>query len=215
MHIYHEICQELSSSNTTLVAVSKTKSKEQILELYELGQRIFGENRVQELCEKFESLPKDIQWHQIGHLQTNKVKYIAPFVSMIHAVDSVKLLATIHKEAKKNNRIIDILLQVHIAQEEHKFGFTKEETIALFDENIFIEYPNIRVRGLMGMATFTDDTDQISDEFSSLNNIFQECQTYNIPNFNQLSMGMSGDYKIAIQNSSTMVRIGSLLFGSR
>ena len=204
--------------DVTLVAVSKTKSDQQILEAYHEGQKIFGENKVQELVQKYESLPKDIQWHMIGHLQRNKVKYIVPFVSLIHGVDSYKLLKEINKEGVKNNRVVDVLIQMHIAQEETKHGFTFDEVQEMFNDSEFSLMNNIRIRGLMGMASYVDDQSQISDEFRGLNNLFLTLQShyfkYN-PNYDILSMGMSGDYQLAIEEGSTMVRIGSSIFGER
>jgi len=193
-----------------LVAVSKTKSNADILQAYNSGQRIFGENKVQELMQKQEELPKDIQWHMIGHLQSNKVKYIAPFVSLIHGADSLKLLKEINKRAAQNKRIIDCLLQIHIATESSKFGFginEIEETLIAVQE-----FKNINIKGLMGMATFTNDRTQIRKEFSSLRMVFNQIKTHQI---NTLSIGMSGDYQIAIENGSTMIRIGSAIFGTR
>ena len=194
----------------TLVAVSKTRQNSAILETYQLGQRIFGENKVQELVQKFEELPKDINWHMIGHLQTNKVKYIAPFVSLIHGVDSVKLLKEINKRAKQNNRVIDCLLQVHIATESTKFGFDISEVNEAI--NSTNEYQNIRIVGLMGMATFTDNKLQVIQEFSSLKTVFDTVKNEHITT---LSMGMSGDYQLAIEQGSNMVRVGSAIFGDR
>jgi pyridoxal phosphate enzyme (YggS family) len=212
------ILSELSLTNTTLVAVSKTKPNEKILELYKEGQRIFGENRVQELVEKYETLPKDIRWHLIGHLQTNKVKYIAPFVSLIHSVDSLKLLKEINKQAKKNDRIIDVLLQFHIATETSKFGLDFQESKELLKTTEYQNFENIRVIGVMGMASFVDDESQVRKEFQSLKAIFEQLKKVFFEqegSFSEISMGMSGDYKIAIEEGSTMVRIGSLLFGAR
>lgn len=194
----------------TLVAVSKTKQNSAIIEAYQIGQRIFGENKVQELVQKFEELPKDINWHMIGHLQTNKVKYIAPFVSLIHGVDSVKLLKEINKRAKQNNRVIDCLLQVHIATESTKFGFDISEVNEAIDSAN--EYQNIRIVGLMGMATFTDNKQQVIQEFSSLKTVFDTVKNEHITT---LSMGMSGDYQLAIEQGSNMVRVGSAIFGHR
>ena len=194
----------------TLVAVSKTKPKSDILEAYNAGQRIFGENKVQELANKYEELPKDIQWHMIGHLQSNKVKYIAPFVSLIHGVDSLKLLKEVNKRAEQNNRVIDCLLQVHIASESTKFGFGTDEI-----ESALIaveEFKNINIIGLMGMATFTNDEKQVNNEFALLSKLFEKVKTSSI---NTLSIGMSGDYKLAINNGSTMIRVGSAIFGHR
>ena len=194
----------------TLVAVSKTRQNSAIIEAYQLGQRIFGENKVQELVQKFEELPKDINWHMIGHLQTNKVKFIAPFVSLIHGVDSIKLLKEINKRAKQNNRVIDCLLQVHIATESTKFGFEISEVNEAI--NTANEYQNIRIVGLMGMATFTDNKQQVIQEFSSLKTVFDTVKNEHITT---LSMGMSGDYQLAIEQGSSMVRVGSAIFGHR
>lgn len=214
---YQEILQSIPST-VTLVAVSKTKPVEAILDIYNQGQRVFGENKVQEMCDKQAVLPQDIQWHLIGHLQTNKVKYIAPFVTMIHAVDSLKLLAEINKQAKKHNRIIDCLLQFHIAQEDTKFGLDTQEAKELLESTEFQAMENIRIRGVMGMATFTEDEAQIHNEFKALGTIFNSLKaTYFSEQltFDTRSMGMSGDYQIAIEEGSTMVRIGSLIFGNR
>jgi pyridoxal phosphate enzyme (YggS family) len=205
-------------ANVTLVAVSKTKSNESILEAYGAGQRIFGENRVQELTDKWETLPRDIEWHMIGHLQSNKVKFIAPFVSLIHAVDKDKLLFEIDKEAKKNNRLIPVLLQFHIAEEETKFGLNLSEAEDLLRSDRCRSLKNVEVAGVMGMATFTDNEAQVRKEFETLKNIFGELKANffsDKPSFREISMGMSGDYKIAIEGGSTMVRIGSSIFGSR
>jgi pyridoxal phosphate enzyme (YggS family) len=207
---YQQIHEELRLLNITLVAVSKTKPIEDILELYNLGHRDFGENYVQELAEKAEKLPTDIRWHFIGHLQTNKVKSIVPFIYLIHGVDSLKLLKEIDKQAEKNKRVIDCLLQVHIAQEETKFGF--DETELLNSE--LKQFSNVRIKGLMGMASLTDDINKIRIEFKSLKIFFEKLKTQN-PELSILSMGMSADYKIAIEEGSNMVRIGSLLFGER
>ncbi|WP_426094409.1 YggS family pyridoxal phosphate-dependent enzyme [Flavobacterium sp. DSR2-3-3] len=200
--------------NVILVAVSKTKPVSNLMEGYEVGQRIFGENKIQEMTEKWEQMPKDIQWHMIGHVQTNKVKFMAPFVSLIHGVDSFKLLEEINKQAKKNNRIIDCLLQIHIAEEETKFGLNKEELVSLLSSDDFQQQKNIRVVGLMGMATFTDDKEQVKKEFNQLKSIFDQSKMNN-SQFTILSMGMSGDYQLAIECGSTMVRIGSSIFGER
>ncbi|WP_338645177.1 YggS family pyridoxal phosphate-dependent enzyme [Flavobacterium sp. KS-LB2] len=200
--------------HVTLVAVSKTKPVSDLMEAYEAGQRIFGENKIQEMAEKWEQMPKDIQWHMIGHVQTNKVKFMAPFVSLIHGVDSLKLLQEINKQAQKNNRIIDCLLQIYIAEEETKFGLDQEELASLLSSNEFKELKNIRIVGLMGMATFTDNKDQIKKEFLHLKSIFDSFAIHN-PQFATLSMGMSGDYQLAIECGSTMVRIGSSIFGGR
>jgi PLP dependent protein len=219
--LYKRITAELKTKNVTLVAVSKTKPVEDILELYNLGQRDFGENYVQELVEKYEQLPEDIRWHFIGHLQSNKVKYIAPFVSLIHSVDSEKLLQEINKEAKKNNRIIDCLLEVYIAKEESKFGLNEEELQTLItrisDVNSTDSFKNISVKGLMGMASFTDDKKVVKEEFRQLKSLFDKYSRFTIHDspFTILSMGMSADYEIAIYEGSNMVRIGSLLFGKR
>jgi len=194
----------------TLVAISKTKPNTAILEAYLAGQRVFGENKVQELAQKAEELPKDIAWHMIGHLQTNKVKFIAPFVSLIHAVDSLKLLKEINKRAEQNNRIIDCLLQVHIATESSKFGFGIEEVKSALNQTK--EFQNIKIVGLMGMATFTDDTQQVAQEFKNLKTVFDSIKNDHITT---LSMGMSGDYNLAIEQGSTMIRVGSAIFGHR
>ncbi|MFW6222666.1 MAG: YggS family pyridoxal phosphate-dependent enzyme [Bacteroidota bacterium] len=204
--------------DVTVVAVSKTKPVESVLEAYESGHKVFGENKVQELTAKFNELPKDIEWHMIGHLQRNKVKYIAPFVSLIHSVDSTRLLKEINKEAAKNQRIIDCLLQVHIAREESKFGLNEKELHALLNSTEYKDLKNIRIKGLMGMATFTNNPDELRDEFRTLKTIFEQLKSdYFIgkPFFSELSMGMSNDYKMAIEEGSTMVRIGSLIFGAR
>ena len=205
-----KVLQKSLTNEVVLVAVSKTKTNADILQAYNSGQRIFGENKVQELVQKQEELPKDIQWHMIGHLQSNKVKYIAPFVSLIHGADSLKLLREINKRAAQNKRIIDCLLQVHIATESSKFGFGINE---LEDALIAVqEFKNINIKGLMGMATFTNDKTQITKEFSGLKIAFNQIKT---PQINILSIGMSGDYQIAIENGSTMIRIGSAIFGAR
>lgn len=208
---YARIKQELDKSNTTLVAVSKIKPASDIQKLYDLGQRDFGENYVQELVEKQAQLPTDIRWHFIGHLQSNKVKYIAPFVHLIHGVTSGSTLKEISKQAQKNNREIDCLLQVHIAQEETKFGFDATEIEAILSQN---EHPHANVIGLMGMASFSDDLTQVRGEFAALKKLFDKATSIK-PEFTTLSMGMSGDYKLAVEEGSTMVRIGSLLFGNR
>jgi pyridoxal phosphate enzyme (YggS family) len=199
----------------TLVAVSKTKPVADLMEAYEAGQRIFGENKIQEMAEKWEQMPKDIQWHMIGHVQTNKVKFMAQFVSLIHGVDSLKLLQEINKQAQKNNRVIDCLLQIHIAEEETKFGLDEKELATLLSSNEFQEMKNIRIVGLMGMATFTDNKEQIKKEFTHLKSIFDAIRTEAIHRVSTLSMGMSGDYQLAIECGSTMVRIGSSIFGGR
>ncbi|MBO7523673.1 MAG: YggS family pyridoxal phosphate-dependent enzyme [Bacteroidales bacterium] len=205
-------------SNVTLVAVSKTKPVEAILEAYESGQRIFGENKVQEIVAKRDLLPSDIQWHQIGHLQSNKVKYIAPFISMIHSVDSLKLLSVINENAKKCDRVIDCLLQFHIAEEETKFGFSIDEVVALLSSKEYAMMSNVRTCGVMGMATYTDDTEQIRKEFRNLHSYFVKLKQdffSDSDSFKEISMGMSSDYMIAVEEGSTMVRIGSEIFGSR
>jgi PLP dependent protein len=214
--MYQLIRKELEANHTLLVAVSKTKPVADIKELYDFGQKNFGENYVQELVEKHEALPKDIYWHFIGHLQSNKVKHIAPSVHLIHGVDSERLLIEINKQAKKNNRIIDCLLQVHIAQEETKFGFDDSELSDILNKIASgnLQLQNVSVRGLMGMASFTDDVDKIRKEFCHLKNLYQSYISL-LPGFNILSMGMSADYKLAIECGSNMVRIGSLLFGAR
>jgi pyridoxal phosphate enzyme (YggS family) len=202
----------------TLVAVSKTKPNEDILRAYNVGQRIFGENKVQELVAKFETLPKDIEWHMIGHLQTNKVKYIAPFIHLIHSIDSIKLLKEVNKEAKKNKRTIKCLLQFHIAQETTKFGFSLDEVKDFFSSDEFIELNNIELCGVMGMATFSDNKELVRDEFQLLHNIFHILKSHYFkfnPAFKEISMGMSDDYQLAMKEGSTMVRIGSTLFGGR
>ncbi len=215
---YLQINAELDAKHITLVAVSKTKPIEDILELYNLGQRDFGENYVQELVEKQAQLPKDIRWHFIGHLQSNKVKYIAPFVHLIHGVDSLKLLKEINKEAAKNNRTIDVLLQVYIAQEETKFGLDEGELNSIISQLANLLIKNTRVSGLMGMASFSADMDLVRKEFQFLKKLFDKC-SLQLPTANchlsTISMGMSSDYKIAIEEGSNMVRIGSLLFGAR
>ena len=196
-----------------LVAVSKTKPIEDLKEAYDAGQRIFGENKIQEMSDKYELMPKDVQWHMIGHVQTNKVKFMAPYVALIHGVDSLKLLKEIDKQASKNNRVIPCLLQVFIADEETKFGFDATELSEIFNSDILEKYKNIKVEGLMGMATFTDNQQQIAQEFSGLKKLYDQYASAN--NLTVLSMGMSGDYKLAIDCGSTMVRIGSSIFGSR
>ena len=196
--------------NVTLVAVSKTKPVSDLMEAYNAGQRIFGENKIQEMTEKWEQMPKDIQWHMIGHIQTNKVRFMAPYVSLIHGVDSLKLLEEINKQALKYNRIIDCLLQIYIAEEETKFGLNESELNELLNSKSFKIFNNVRIVGLMGMATFTDNQIQIRKEFEYLKKIFDK-----LKNLDTLSMGMSGDYKLAIECGSTMVRIGSNIFGGR
>lgn len=207
---YNDIISKLGQ--VTLVAVSKTKPVEDILALYEMGQRDFGENYVQELVDKTTQLPSDIRWHFIGHLQSNKVKFIAPFVQLIHGVDSLKLLKEIGKHAVKQNRILDCLVQIHIASEETKFGMDENELAETMKLVVTGEIPGVRVRGLMGMASFTEDKQRVRNEFALLKRLYDQ---HLAEGFDILSMGMSGDYEIAIESGSTMVRIGSLLFGSR
>ncbi|WP_416864524.1 MAG: YggS family pyridoxal phosphate-dependent enzyme [Imperialibacter sp.] len=208
----------IDQNKAKLIAVSKTKPVSLIMKAYEAGQREFGENKVQEMVEKHEEMPKDIHWHLIGHLQTNKVKYIASFVHLIHSVDSEKLLRTIDKEAKKANRVIDCLLQVHIAEEETKFGLSDEEVKLLVSPEVLDGLPNVRIVGLMGMATNTESEEQVKKEFRHLKALFEELKsTTNHPRVTmaELSMGMSGDYQLAIEEGSTMVRVGSAIFGQR
>ena len=204
-------------STVTLVAVSKTKPIPDLMEAYDAGQRIFGENKIQEMADKWEAMPKDIEWHMIGHVQTNKVKFMAPFVSLIHGVDSLKLLEEINKQAKKNDRIIDCLLQIYIAEEETKFGLDEEELHEILASTTFQEMKNIRIVGLMGMATFTENQNQIKKEFTHLKSIFDKLRQRRdaMHCVSTLSMGMSGDYQLAIECGSTMVRIGSSIFGGR
>jgi pyridoxal phosphate enzyme (YggS family) len=203
--------------HVTLVAVSKTKPVSDLMEAYNAGQRIFGENKIQEMAEKYEEMPKDIQWHMIGHVQTNKVKYMAEFVSLIHGVDSFKLLKEINKQAKKYNRIIDCLLQIKIAEEDSKFGMSADDASALLQSEQLSTLRNIKITGLMGMATFTDNEAQIKNEFNYLKSTFNQLKFLKTQNCNleTISMGMSGDYQLAIECGSTMVRVGSSIFGSR
>lgn len=203
--------------NVTLVAVSKTKPVSDLMEAYEAGQRIFGENKIQEMAEKFEEMPKDIEWHMIGHVQTNKVKFMALFVSLVHGVDSLKLLEEINKQALKNNRTIDCLLQIHIAEEDTKFGLDEAELSEILKQVQNGKFKNIKIKGLMGMATFTENQDQIRKEFLHLKSIFDKNSQLKTDNcqLETLSMGMSGDYQLAIDCGSTMVRIGSSIFGER
>ncbi|MFK7905366.1 MAG: YggS family pyridoxal phosphate-dependent enzyme [Chitinophagales bacterium] len=215
-----QILTDISPFKAQLVAVSKTKPIDHILEIYEQGQRIFGENKALELAEKYEALPKDIEWHFIGHLQTNKVKYIAPFVSLVHGVDSLKLLKEINKQAKnqKNERVIDCLLQFHIAEEQTKFGLDLETAQQLLTHSAFNTLQNIRLVGVMGMATFTKDKGQVQREFQILKDIFDTIKATFFEedaDFKEISMGMSGDYKLAVTEGSTMVRVGSLIFAKR
>ena len=200
--------------NVTLVAVSKTKPMVDLQEAYDAGQRVFGENKIQEMVDKFEALPKDIEWHMIGHLQSNKVKYMAHFVDLIHGVDKLKTLKEIDKQAKKHNRVINCLLQVKIAKEDTKFGFSFEEIKATLSSEEIQELDNIKIVGFMGMATFTDDKEQLEEEFSSLKKLFNQLKTEH-SSIETLSMGMSGDYQLAIENGSTMIRVGSSIFGQR
>lgn len=196
-----------------LVAVSKTKPISAIMEAYKTGQRVFGENKIQEMVEKWEQLPKDIEWHMIGHVQSNKVKYMAEFVSLIHAVDKLKLLKEINKQAQKHQRVISCLLQIKIAEEDSKFGMSKTDALALLNHPIISELKYVKIEGLMGMATFTDDEAQLNAEFSGLKHFFDTHKT--TYGFTTLSMGMSGDYQLAIDNGSTMIRVGSSIFGAR
>ncbi len=219
---YEELKKYLETKGVTLVAVSKTKPVEQILELYNKGQKIFGENKVQEMVKKYEALPKDIQWHLIGHLQTNKVKYIAPFVSLIQSVDSFKLLQEIDKQAKKNNRVIPVLLEMYIAQEETKFGLTIEECKALLQNKELSNLKNVSISGVMGIASNTEDSEQVRKDFRLLKQFSSEIfykekffQHFSPLHDPIVSMGMSGDYAIAIEEGSNMIRVGSLIFGDR
>lgn len=202
----------------TLIAVSKTQPPEIIREAYACGQRVFGENRAQELASKYEILPKDIEWHMIGHLQSNKVKYIAPYVSLIQSVDSVKLLEEINRQGIKANRVIPCLLQIHIAEEESKFGFSADEVFELVSSANWNNFQNIHVKGLMGMATFTENEHQVRKEFRTLKTLFEKLRSHTLPSpvsMDELSMGMSGDFKIALEEGSTMIRVGTAIFGQR
>lgn len=217
---YITLVDKLHQKGATLIAVSKTKPASAVEALYAYGQRDFGENKVQEMCTKYETLPKDIRWHQIGHLQSNKVKYIVPFVALIHSVDSFKLLLEIEKQAAKINRVVPVLLQIHIAEEETKFGLDRKELIEICEYHINnpLLLQHVDIQGLMGMSSLTENTQQVRNEFKQLNSLFTFCKNsyfINKPSFNILSMGMSGDYELAIEEGSTMVRIGSLLFGER
>ena len=217
LQAYHNIKDSLPEG-VRLVAVSKTKPEEDIMTLYSEGQRIFGENKAQELKGKYEHLPKDIEWHLIGHLQTNKIKYIAPFVSMIHSIDSYELLKEVDKHAIKHERVLNCLLQFHIAQEETKFGFVLDECEAMLNDSGFADLQNIKICGVMGMASLTDKQEQIHREFRTLHEYFNLLKTKyfnNNPDFRELSMGMSEDYPIAIEEGSTLVRVGSAIFGAR
>lgn len=212
-----KILSDLQPTNATLVAVSKTKPVERIMEIYGEGQRIFGENKALELQSKYNEMPKDIEWHFIGHLQTNKVKYIAPFVHLIHAIDSLKLLGEVNKQAKKNNRVINCLLQFHIAQETTKHGLDLDDAKALLLTDKFKSFENINLIGVMGMATFTKDKAQVKAEFQALHGIFtalKETDFKDKADFKEISMGMSGDYLLAVNEGSTMVRVGSLIFNT-
>lgn len=212
-----ENLQQIKSTlpeHVTLVSVSKTKPVSDLMEAYDAGQRIFGENKIQEMAQKHEEMPKDIQWHMIGHVQTNKVKYMAEFVSLIHGVDSLKLIKEINKQAKKYNRVIDCLLQIKIAEEDSKFGMSYEDASALLQSDDLLDFQNIRITGLMGMATFTDDTAQVESEFKFLKSTFDKLSKLNAE-LKIISMGMSGDYMLAIDSGSTMIRVGSSIFGAR
>lgn len=211
----HSICENIKQisaeiKNTQLVVVSKYRSLKELQEVYDCGNRDFGENRVQELIEKYEKMPKDIKWHAIGHLQTNKVKYIASFVHLVHAVDSLKLLRKLNQEAEKNNRVIDFLFQLHVAQEESKYGIPPVQFNSLLENKEILEFKNVRCRGIMGMATNTDNVSVVRNEFKELYSIYTEHQQ--IQHWDILSMGMSGDYKIAIEEGSTTIRVGSKIF---
>ncbi len=213
--MYQEILKTCQSRNATLVAVSKTKPVEDIRRFYVIGHRDFGENRVQELVNKKEQLPDDIRWHQIGHLQKNKVKYIAPFIHLIHSIDSTELLKTVDNEAAKNNRVINVLLQVKIAKEDSKYGLNMEQAEEIIQGYLGGQYKNISIQGLMGMATFTSDKDIVISEFIKLRSFRDQwAGSYDI-DLKELSMGMSGDYKLALSEGSTMIRVGSLIFGGR
>ncbi len=212
------IQKELEGTKVTLVAISKTKPAEEVMEAYKAGQRIFGENMVQELVDKYEALPKDISWHLVGHLQTNKVKYIAPFIDLIHSVDSLKLLKEIDKQAQKHDRVIDCLLQVEIDDEETKYGMSYDELIELLRSEEYSQLNNIRITGLMGIATNTDNERQLREEFRELQVLFsgiKEVFFTGQDSFKDISMGMSADYKLAIEQGSTMIRLGSTIFGKR
>ncbi len=213
-----KLSEELKPHNGTLIAVSKTKPAELILEAYNTGHRDFGENKVQDLVPKYDELPKDIRWHMIGHLQRNKVKYIAPFVHLIHGIDSEKLLIEVNKQSEKNNRNIFCLLQIHIAEEESKFGFAETEALEFLDSGRIKDFGHVKIVGMMGMATFTNDKNQVHREFQALKTLFDKVKSnYSFPNceMNFLSMGMSDDYRIALEEGSNMVRIGTIIFGER
>lgn len=218
INVYRNLLNKLNDYQVILVVVSKTQPLDKILALYEEGQRIFGENRVQELLQKAGNLPQDIQWHLIGHLQTNKVKQIIPVVSLIQSVDSARLLTEINKQGQKAGRVVDCLLQFHIAKETSKYGFSKAEALALLESKAYAEMAHIRLCGVMGMATFTDDEELVRAEFRQLHHIFNDLKATFFKDaayFKEISMGMSSDWEIAVQEGSTMVRIGSLLFGPR
>ena len=206
--------KSLLPKTVSLVAVSKTKPVTDLMQAYDAGQRIFGENKVQEMAEKYQQMPKDIQWHMIGHLQRNKVKYMAEFVELIHGVDSLKLLTEIDKQAKKHSRVINCLLQIKIATEDTKFGLTKEDAIALLNSDQFQDLKHIHISGIMGMASFTNDAKQVKTEFENLKNTFDTLKKIQ-PEMEIISMGMSGDYQLAISCGSTMIRVGSHIFGAR
>ena len=211
--------REKIEPDALLVAVSKTKPNQDLMEAYEVGQRHFGENKIQEMTEKMEELPKDIQWHMIGHTQRNKVKYMAPYVHLIHSVDSPRLAKEINKQALKNDRVINCLLQVHIAKEDTKFGFDEDELLSYLNSEDFKKLENINIDGLMGMATFTDNKDQVTKEFEGLKELFESIKEQDLlssnHSFSHISTGMTGDWEIAMEQGSTMVRIGSAIFGSR
>ena len=213
-----ERLKESLPQGCSLIAVSKTQPFEKVQEAYNGGQRAFGENKAQELTLKYEAMPKDIQWHMIGHLQSNKVKYIAPFVHLIHSVDSLKLLTEIDRQALKNSRVISCLLQIHIADEETKFGFSEAEAVELLQGGALNNFNNIRIVGFMGMATLTEDENKIRNEFKTLKSIFEKIKLMSLPGnieMKELSMGMSSDYKIAVEEGSTLVRVGTAIFGER
>jgi hypothetical protein len=213
-----QVLRQQLTASVSLIAVSKTQPTEVILRAYDAGQRVFGENKAQELCAKYEVLPKDIEWHMIGHLQTNKVKYIAPFVALIHGVDSLKLLTEINKQGQKVKRVIRCLLQVHIAREETKFGFSEEEVVALLQSTAVEPLQYISIAGLMGMASLTENQEQVRKEFRQLKSLYERLAGMALPanvTLRELSMGMSSDYRIALEEGSTMVRIGTAIFGER
>ena len=209
------LIKEMQRNNISIVVVSKTRSVDEILKVYQYGQKVFGENKVQEVLAKYKTLPEDIQWHMIGHLQTNKVKFIAPFISLIHSVDSEKLLSEINKEARKNNRIIDCLLEIKIAQEDSKFGMNIEKAELLLDPLLLNKYSNVKIRGLMGIASDTDKEEILRNEFKNLHTFFIKRKAIQSVDFDILSLGMSGDFRLAIEEGSNMIRIGSAIFGER